>query len=144
MSPASSRGAAQRASVSVFRNCFTPIEYENRSPANSRIRCFFTTGLHMPAHVYADLMHMPYSASWLQKRSSGVSHAWNRRYCVLSGNFMYIFKSPSDEKPRRIICVDDAQITVGACAPAALFVFICTIILDVRCRMNHFYYHADE
>lgn len=47
-------------------------------------------------------------AAFLDKRARSFPHGWRPRYCVLAGNFLFIYKSPSDPKPKRVVCVDDA------------------------------------
>ena len=51
-------------------------------------------------------------AAWLSKRSSGVLGGWSQRYVVLAGNFLYVYVAPTDAKPRRVVCVDEAVTVV--------------------------------
>lgn len=47
-------------------------------------------------------------AAFLDKRQRGFPHSWRQRYCVLSGNFIFIYNTPRDPKPKRAICIDEA------------------------------------
>ena len=51
-------------------------------------------------------------AAFLDKYSRAFPHMWRQRYCVLSGNFFFIYHSPRDEKPKRVVCIDDAEALV--------------------------------
>ena len=51
-------------------------------------------------------------AAFLDKRQRGFPHSWRQRYCVLSGNFIFIYNSPRDPKPKRAICIDEAAAQV--------------------------------
>lgn len=47
-------------------------------------------------------------AAYLDKRNHAFPYAWRQRYCVMSGNFLFIYLSPRDMKPKRVVCVDEA------------------------------------
>lgn len=47
-------------------------------------------------------------AAFLDKRARAFPHGWRARYCVLAGNFLFVYGAPTDPKPRRVVCIDDA------------------------------------
>ena len=53
-------------------------------------------------------------AGTLAKKSSSFPYGWSNRYCVLSGNFVLIYKSALDPAPKRVVCIDDCTATVRA------------------------------
>lgn len=47
-------------------------------------------------------------AAVLVKRSSAFPYSWNQRWVSLSGNFIFVYVSKGDSKPKRVLCVDTA------------------------------------
>jgi len=56
-------------------------------------------------------------ASYLYKRSGAFPYGWNSRYVVLSGNFLFLYSTESDTRPRKVCCIDGCTVAVSVRGP---------------------------
>lgn len=52
-------------------------------------------------------------AGYLQKRSGAFPYGFHSRYVVLSGNFLFLYATDADPKPKKVCCIDGATVAVS-------------------------------
>lgn len=113
MNVRSRSGAVRSSFVSAL---LTPVRHSKRyDPRCDRPNaCFVREMSSVPPElaIPADELKNVRVASTLAKRSSSFPFGWSSRYCVLSGNHLYVYKVALDAAPKKVLCIDECTVTV--------------------------------
>eukprot|EP01038_Epipyxis_sp_PR26KG_P014897 gene14897-20034_t len=55
---------------------------------------------------------LPISGSWLFRKAQNSSTSWAKRYCILRGDFIFLYHSPSNEKPIAVVPLEGCTIVI--------------------------------